>query len=73
MATITLDYDVHSAQAKKALDFILSLGIFRTSERVIVKEESPLNKRKELDKALDNYLIDLSGYKFDRNDANDYE
>ena len=30
-------------------------------------------KRKELNKALDDLLIDVSGYKFDRNDANDYE
>ena len=74
MATITLDYDVHNTQARKALDFILSLGIFRTSEKAIVREETQLmHKRKELDKALDNYLIDLSGYKFDRDEANNYE
>jgi len=30
MATITLDYDVHNAIANKALDLILSLGVFRT-------------------------------------------
>jgi hypothetical protein len=33
MATIVLDYDVSNVQAQKALDFILSLGIFRVKKR----------------------------------------
>ena len=33
MATITLHYDARSTQAKKALDFILSLGIFQKKEK----------------------------------------
>jgi len=34
MATITLDYDIRNAQAQKALDFILSLGLFQKKEKV---------------------------------------
>ena len=33
MATIVLDYDVHSIQAQKALDFILSLGLFKVKKK----------------------------------------
>jgi len=33
MATIVLDYDVHNIQAQKALDFILSLGIFNEKKK----------------------------------------
>ena len=33
MATIVLDYDVHNKQAQKALDFILSLGIFKEKKK----------------------------------------
>ena len=33
MATITLNYDVHNEQAQKALDFILSLGIFTAKKK----------------------------------------
>jgi hypothetical protein len=33
MATITLDYDALNVQAKKALDFILSLGLFEKKEK----------------------------------------
>jgi len=33
MATIVLDYDVHDVQAQKALDFILSLGIFTEKKK----------------------------------------
>ena len=73
MATITLDYDVHSQQARKALDFILSLGIFRTSERATLKEELRSKKREQLDKELNSHLINLSSYKFDRDEANNYE
>ena len=29
MATITLDYDARNIQAKKTLDFILSIGFFK--------------------------------------------
>ena len=34
MATITLDYDARNVQAKKALDFILSLGLFQKKEKI---------------------------------------
>jgi len=30
MATITLDYNTRNAQAQKTLDYILSLGVFKT-------------------------------------------
>jgi len=33
MATIVLDYDVHNIQAQKALDFILSLDIFKEKKK----------------------------------------
>jgi len=32
-----------------------------------------LKKRKKIDKIFDNYLIDLSEYKFDRDEAKDYD
>jgi hypothetical protein len=73
MATITLDYDGRNSQAQKALDFILSLGIFSTSNNSAQKKESLLKKREELDRELDKYPIDLSNYKFNRDEANDYE
>ena len=40
MATIVLDYDVHSEQARKALDFILSLGIFKEKKKKTGIEKS---------------------------------
>jgi hypothetical protein len=75
MATIILDYDTRNVQAKKALDFILSLGIFKTREggTVKVKAESLSEKRKKIDKIFDNYLVDLSEFKFNRDEANNYE
>ena len=33
MATIVLDYDVRSVQAQKALDFMLSLGLFKVKKK----------------------------------------
>ncbi|MDR1780026.1 MAG: hypothetical protein LBR50_04755 [Tannerella sp.] len=33
MATITLNYDAQNVSAQKALDFILSLGIFKKQEK----------------------------------------
>ena len=33
MASIVLDYDIRSEQAQKALDFILSLGIFKEKKK----------------------------------------
>ena len=33
MATITLNYDAHNMEAQKALDFILSLDVFRKKEK----------------------------------------
>jgi len=33
MATVTLNYDARNVQAQKALDFILSLGLFQKKEK----------------------------------------
>jgi len=73
MATVTLNYDARNVQARKMLDFILSTGAFKTIEDDKTKAESLLKKRKKIDKIFDNYLIDLSEYKFDRDEANDYD
>ena len=73
MATITLDYDVRDMQAQKAVDFILSMGIFKIPNNSAVKEESLLEKRKRVDKIFDKYLIDLSEFKFNRDEANNYD
>jgi len=71
MAVITLEYDYSDSQAKKALDYILSLGIFKPA---IAEKEDPISvKRKKLDRELENYLFNLSGYKFNREEANIYE
>lgn len=37
------------------------------------EEQSLLAKRKELDETLDQYLFDFSGFKFNRDEANDYD
>ena len=73
MATITLDYDARSVLAQKALDFILSMGIFKTSNNEKVKTESLSQKREKVDKIFDKYLIDLSGFRFNRDEANNYD
>jgi len=73
MATILLDYDTRNIQAQKALDFILSLGIFKTSTVNTVKVEPLSKKRKKIDKIFDNYLVDLSEFRFNRDEANNYE
>jgi hypothetical protein len=36
-------------------------------------EQSLLTKRKELDETLDQYLFDFSGFKFNRDEANEYD
>ena len=40
MASIVLDYDVHNVQAQKALDFILSLGLFKEKTKKTGIEKS---------------------------------
>jgi hypothetical protein len=71
MATIALDYDARNVQAQRTLEYILSLGFFKSA--AIAKPVAIAEKRKELDYELKNYLVDLSGYKFDRETANVYE
>lgn len=71
MATIALDYDIRNVQAQKALEYILSLGLFKPTS--IDKVETISEKRKKLDNELKDYLIDLSDFKFNREEANIYE
>jgi phosphotransacetylase len=71
MATITLDYNARNVQAQKALEYILSLGLFKPS--AIGKKESISEKREKLDIELKDYLVDLSNFKFNREDANRYD
>jgi len=73
MATITLEYNSNNLQAKKALDNLLSLGIFTAQKGKIQSQKSFLERRKKLDRELNKYLIDLSEFKFNRDEANDYE
>jgi len=50
----------------------MSLGFFRPATKT-VKVETISEKRKKLDNELKNYMVDLSGFKFDREEANLYE
>jgi len=43
------------------------------SDKAIGKQISAAEKRKKRDELLDSYLIDLSDFKFDRDQANDYD
>jgi hypothetical protein len=40
MATITLKYNAKNAKAQKALEFLLSLGLFETSENIPALDRS---------------------------------
>ncbi len=40
MATVTLKYDARDAKAQKALEFILSLGIFETTNTIPALDKS---------------------------------
>ncbi|MCL2074506.1 MAG: hypothetical protein FWH18_11335 [Marinilabiliaceae bacterium] len=71
MSSITLEYDYCDVRAQKTLEYILSLGFFKKA--VVEKEETISEKRKKLDSELNNYLVDLSGFKFNRDEANIYE
>ena len=71
MATITLEYDYSNMQAQKILEHILSLGLFKPAK--IGKEETITEKRKKLDNELKNYTVNLSNFKFNREEANIYE
>jgi hypothetical protein len=47
---------------------------FPVSAEEAPKEEKSLKeKREEIDKIFDQYLIDLSGFHFNRDEANDYD
>ena len=40
MATITLKYNAKNTKAKKAIEFMLSLGVFKTDENIPALDES---------------------------------
>jgi len=40
MATITLKYNAKNTKAQKALEFMLSLGVFETSENIPALDKS---------------------------------
>ncbi|GHV24276.1 hypothetical protein FACS1894176_00200 [Bacteroidia bacterium] len=47
MATITLEYDARNANAKKTLEYVLSMGFFSTPAKGIVKKLSPFENSLE--------------------------
>jgi len=74
MATIVLDYNARNSFAQRTLEYILSLGLFQSRSVAyapVIEEKS--TKRKKLDKELNKYLIDLSSFKFNRDEANNYD
>jgi len=73
MATIVLDYNARNVQAKKAIEYILSLGIFKAQKHIIEEKETLSEKNEKIDKIFNKYLIDLSDFKFNRDDANNYD
>ena len=71
MATVTLEYDYSDIKAQKTLEHIISLGLFKPAAND--KKNSISEKRKRLDSELKNYTVDLSNFKFSREEANTYE
>ena len=57
MERITLEYNNSDIQAQKTLEYILSLGIFKTAKSD--KKETIAEKRKQLDDELKGYMADL--------------
>ena len=47
MATITLKYDARNAIARKTIDYILSLGVFKTKEKISGLDETFLDVKDE--------------------------
>ena len=68
MASITLEYDFRNTQAQRTLEYILSLGLFKPA--LVNREETLSEKREKLDNELKHYLVDLSSFKFNREEAN---
>ena len=74
MTSITLEYDFCDVKAQKTLEYILSMGLFKPkTDNVIGKEETLSYKRKKLDNDLKDYMLNLSGFKFNRDEANIYD
>ena len=73
MATIVLDYNARNVQARKAIEYILSLGLFKPQKHIIEKKETLSERTEHIDKIFEKYLIDLSDFKFNRDDANNYD
>ena len=49
MATITFEYDGRSEVAKKAIDFLVSSGIFKTKHEEVSLDDETLEAMKELE------------------------
>ena len=49
MESITLIYDKHNVVAQKALDFLLSLGVFQQQESISVAEKRTQKAIEELE------------------------
>jgi len=49
MATVTLSYDAQNDIARKALDFLLSLGLFQRKDSLTTAEKRTLKAIEELD------------------------
>ena len=43
MATITLEYDARNSIAKKTIEYILSLGVFKTKQKISGLDEALLD------------------------------
>jgi len=71
MASRTLENDFRNTQVQRTLEYILSLGLFKSPP--INREETLSEKKRKLVHELKNYLVDLSGFKFNREGANIYE
>jgi len=74
MATITLDYNIRNRQARKALEYLISSGVFKThTNGSAVNKVTQTTKQKRIEKIFAPYLIDLEDFEFNRDEANDYE
>ena len=80
--TVALTYDKANPVAKKTLDFFLSLGIFQIQKATKSRIETGLeeyrqgkytviNKAKEARKFFNSIHVDMTGFKFDREEANE--
>lgn len=52
---------------------VLAFEIDQTDKSEATSKSNDLARTNEIDKALAKHRVDLSGFKFDRDEANDYE